>query len=76
MRTVVMVDAVPGYEAAVEARLRGLYGVRAIRRGKRGNFDLAVLLETADRGEVERWINNEARLVTGVRCVQWGPRAN
>lgn len=70
MRVVVRVDAVPGFENAVEANLRRVKGVTAVARQKVGNFDLVALVEVADAAVFERLMSNELRTISGVRGLE------
>lgn len=70
MSTVVLVDAAPGFEDSVEAELTGLEAVQSIVAENHRNFDLAVLLDLDDPGEVETFLTNKIRMETGVQDVR------
>ncbi len=66
MTTVVLVDAVPGFEDAVASDLRDLEHVSKVVSLKRGNNDLGVLVDLDDPGEVQRFLINEIRTLSGL----------
>lgn len=70
MTTVVLVDAAPGFEDSVEAELEDLEAVQSIVAEKERNFDLAVLVDIDDPGDLSTFITNEVRMETGVQDVR------
>lgn len=70
MSKVVLVDAAPGYVDVVEAELSELEVVRSIVAEKDRNFDLALLVDIDDAGDLETFLTNEIRMETGVQDVR------
>lgn len=66
MTTVVLVDAVPGFEDSVAADLRDLEHVVSVVSLKRGNNDLGVLVDLEDPAELQRFLINEIRTLSGL----------
>ena len=70
MQAVVLIDAAPGYEEAVEASLRKVRGITRVARFKDRNYDLAILVQGEDAALVERVVNSEIRMITGISGVE------
>lgn len=66
MQAVVRVDANPGFEDSVEDALAKREEVRSIVRDKEGNFDLLVLVETADEDTLQRFLDDALHRVSGM----------
>lgn len=60
-------DAVPGYEDAVESELEALDPVTAVVREKHGNHEFEVVVETGGREALERFLTNELHHLSGAR---------
>lgn len=67
MRSRFRVDAVPGYEDAVESSLEGLDEVASLAREKHGNHEFELVVETEDEEDLERFLANELHRLSGAR---------
>lgn len=69
MKAILRVDATPGYEAAVEARLVEVDRGSVVVEDKIGNHDLADAIDTEDADSL-RAIENAIRHETGVQGLE------
>lgn len=67
MRATFRIDAVPGYEASVEARLADHDAVVSLTREKAGNHDLVVAVAVDDEAALERFRLGWLLHVSGTR---------
>lgn len=67
MQAVVLVNAAPGFEEAVEAALRKVEGVTGVARVKKQNYDLAALVDVADEAEIRLVVDSRIRRLSGVQ---------
>lgn len=60
-------DAVPGYEDAVESELEALDPVTEVVREKHGNHEFEVVIRSEDGEALERFLTNELHHLSGAR---------
>ncbi len=64
MASVYYVDAIPGKEEAVQASLGEIEEVQGVERIKEGNYDIAILVDLDEPGELSKWETNALRRVS------------
>lgn len=64
MASVYYVDAIPGHEETVEAKLQELPKILSTTRFKEGNFDVAILVDIDDAAERAKFETNHLRRVS------------
>lgn len=67
MRARFRVDAVPGYEDAVESELADHDEVVTVARERHGNHEFEVVVELKDEAALEAYLANELHHVSGAR---------
>lgn len=64
MPSVYYVDAIPGHEETVEAKLVELPKILSMTRFKEGNFDVAILVDIDDGAERVKFETNHLRRIS------------